>query len=117
MRPTLALVAGAVTASVGALILGEYQFTGVTPLVSGLLFGLFVAEVVVTVGRRRSRGWAGVSAALAVGGLAWAAWISVRHTHHGLPGMAWVAMAAGAVSAGLRARRPETRRADSSAAS
>lgn len=113
MRPTLALLAGALTAVLGALILGEYQFTGVTPIVSGALFGLFVAEVVVSIGRRRGGGPALGSALLSAGGLTWAAWISVRHSGHHPPAMAWVAVAIGAATAGFRARATRTPTADS----
>src|SRR5438477_588878 len=40
MRQAVAVVAGAGAAVLGALILGEYEFSGVLPLVMGVLFEL-----------------------------------------------------------------------------
>lgn len=102
------MVAGAAVAALGALILGEYEFTGAMPFVAGVLFGLVVAEVVVSVGR-----WTGVLPAVAAAvptavGLAWAAWIDSGEGLEPWPVLAWAAIALGVVAAGLRAGRSGT---------
>jgi hypothetical protein len=87
----------AAAAAFGALILGEYDLSGATPYIAGVLFGLAVAEVTLTVGRD-ARVWAAVmSAALAVGGWLWAAWISSGEGVAPIPLGAWL----GAVVAAL----------------
>ena len=103
MRRPVSLLAGAAVAGLGALILGEYEFTGWLPFVAGILFGLVVAETVVSVGRWRGRVPGVASAVLSAGGLAWAAWIDSGSGLEPWPELAWVAMALGAVSAGVRA--------------
>lgn len=90
--------------ALGALILGEYDFTWSTAIVSGLLFGLFLAEAVVTVGRERGYAWSAMAAACTAAGLVWAGWISIRRTGESVPTPAWVAAAIGAVSAAIRCR-------------
>ena len=107
MRQALALLAGAVVAALGAAILGEYQFDGVTGVAAGLILGLFVAEIAVVVARRGSPLLAGGCALLAVGALFWAVHASIgpRSSVPGdVPSLAWVAILAGAVGAGFRAR-------------
>ena len=104
MRRTLAVVAGAGVGALGALILGEYQFTWTLGPVAGVLFGLFVAETVVTISRERGYAWSALAAVCSAGGLAWAGWISVRRTGHGLAGATWAAMVIGAVVAAVRVR-------------
>jgi 4-hydroxybenzoate polyprenyltransferase len=102
LRVVLAGIVGALVCVVGALILGEYEFTGVTPYGVGLLFGLVVSEFVLEVGRRRHP-VIGVLTALAVAGaLAWAGWISSGEGLRPFPAAVWVAMAIGAVCAGAR---------------
>ncbi len=104
-RRVLGGVAGALTAALGAVILGEYPFTGLIVLGAGILFGLFVAEAVVGVGRWHGPFAAVLCAALAGGGLVWAAWISEGHDLGYLPAGGWVAVALGVVAAGLRGWR------------
>ncbi len=105
------VLAGAGTAALGALILGEYQFSGYVPWVAGVVLGLVVAEVMVLAGRWR--GWvpALAAAALSAGGLAWAGWISSGQGIEPYPLLAWVSAAVGAAAAGTRAgARPSPRR-------
>ena len=104
MRQAWAVVAGAGVAVLGALILGEYEFGGLTSVVTGVLFGLAVAEAVVWVGRDGRPGLVAAAAGLAAAGLLWAGWISVHHRDEGIPAGAWVAAALGAVTAGVRVR-------------
>jgi hypothetical protein len=105
VRPALAVVVGAATAALGALILGEYEFKGTTPYVAGVLFGLVVAEAVLTVARRGRRRFAVAAAAESAGGLLWAAWISAGRDWDYVPAAAWVAVALGAVVAAARVVR------------
>lgn len=104
MRPLLAVVAAAVTAALGALILGEYELAGVTPFVAGALFGLVVAEAAVATAGRRSGAPAvttvAVAAPLAAGaGMVWAAWISSGRDWSFVPGEAWAGVALAALAA------------------
>jgi hypothetical protein len=96
------LVCAAFVAALGALILGEYEFTGTLPWVAGPLFGLAVGETVVAVGRSRATATAAVACLLALGGIVWAGWIDssegVEPMHSGV----WVAAALAAVASFLR---------------
>ncbi|MEN3314431.1 MAG: hypothetical protein V7605_665 [Acidimicrobiaceae bacterium] len=105
-RRILGAAAGAATAALGALILGEYPFTGLVVLGAGILFGLFVAEVLIWVARWRGPGAAAVGAVLAGGGLVWAAWISEGHHLGYLTVGGWLAVALGMVAAAFRGWSP-----------
>lgn len=97
-------MAGAATAALGALVLGEYEFVGYVPWVAGVVLGLLVAEVMLAVGRRR--GWlsAGLAAGLAAAGLAWAGWIDSAGGVSPYPRLAWAAAAVGAAAAAFQTR-------------
>src|SRR5437763_10092548 len=98
VRPVLAVLAGAAVAGLGAAILGEYQFDGVTGVAAGLIFGLFVAEAAVVVARGGTPVLGLACAVLTVAALVWAvhASIGARADLPGdVPALAWVAMAAG----------------------
>jgi hypothetical protein len=99
-------LAGAAVAAFGAVILGEYPFSGVLVLGAGVLFGLFVAEAVVGAGGARGRGPATASAVLALLGLVWAAWIAENHDLGGVEPEGWAAIVLGAAAAALRAKSP-----------
>ena len=109
MRRLLALVAGAATAAAGAVILGEYELTGLTPVVAGLLFGVIVAEVVTVAGRRHDPVTAAVCAAAAAGGMVWGAWISSGEDWDYVPGGVWVGVALAAAAAFGWIRNPGRR--------
>lgn len=115
MRRLIATVAGAVAAAGGALILGEYQLEGTTPLVAGILFGLIVGEVVTAAGRRRDAGAAVTAAVTAAAGMAWAAWRSTGPDEQWdlVPGQAWIGVGLAAVGALLWVRSPGRRAAGS----
>ena len=102
IRPILGLVVGALVCAIGALILGEYEFNGVTPVGAGLLFGLVISEIVLEVGARRHPIIGLLSAAMVAGALAWAGYVSSGEGLRPFPNGAWVAMAFGAVAAGIR---------------
>lgn len=101
------------TAALGALVLGEYELAGATPLAAGVLFGLVVAEVgLSTAGRRRGRGpaLAAPAAGASAAGMVWAAWISSGRDWSYVPGAVWVGAVLAAGAAILWIRGP-TRRA------
>jgi ABC-type Mn2+/Zn2+ transport system permease subunit len=96
------IVLGAALAALGALLLGEYPFTGVMPYISGVLFALVVAEVIVSVSYRSDRATAVAAAICTAGGLAWGVWISVGEGKAPIPIGGWVAVIIGAVVALVR---------------
>jgi hypothetical protein len=109
VRPILALLAAAVACALGALILGEYEFSGATPLGAGVLFGLVISEIVISIGSTRSPIVGIVTAALVAGALGWAAWVSSGEGLRPFPTGGWIAMVVAAVVAGARTggwRRP-----------
>lgn len=109
MRLALAAVAGAAVAAFSALILGEYEFTGSTPYVAGVLFALLVAEAVLAVAKGGTLPLAAATAALAGSGLVWAAWISAGRDWAYVPGVAWLSVAIGVVVGGVRVARAGVR--------
>lgn len=87
------------TAALGALILGEYEFTVTTGLLAGAALGWIIAEIVASLG-----GWRGVlpavvSAAIAAAALAWAGWIDAGWGLERYPNGAWVAVVTSAAVA------------------
>jgi hypothetical protein len=109
MRPVLGIVCAALACALGALILGEYEFSGATPIGAGVLFGLVISEIVIEVGGKRAPVIGVVTAAMVAGALAWAAWVSSGEGLRPFPNGAWVAMVVGAAAAGFRTlglRRP-----------
>lgn len=110
LRAALGLLCGAAAAALGALILGEYEFTGALPFVAGPLFGLVIGEVVVGVGRSRAVAVATVAGLLAFGGIAWAGWIDSSEGVEPVKDLVWVsallALVAGVVrTVGVRRAR------------
>ena len=108
MRQLLAVAAAVLASAMGALILGEYQLSGTTPYVAGALFGLVVAELVLTVAKPSPSGVAAAVAVVAPGlGMVWAAWISSGRDWGYVPGAAWagVALAPAAAALWLRGGR------------
>lgn len=102
LRGVLGVGCGAAVSVLGALILGEYEFTGALPFVAGPLFGLVVGEVVVGVGRVRSVLVAVAAGAIAFGGIAWAGWIDSSEGVEPVKGLVWAAAALAAAVAALR---------------
>ncbi|MDQ1436443.1 MAG: hypothetical protein QOK43_72 [Acidimicrobiaceae bacterium] len=100
MRQLLAVAVATLTAAFGALILGEYEMAGWTPYVSGVLFGLVVAELVLTVARPWPAPRVMVAAAVLSGlGMVWALWISAGRDWGYVPGGGWVGAALAPVAA------------------
>lgn len=112
-RPPLGLICAAAVSTLGALILGEYEFTGSLPFVAGPLFGLVIGEVVVGVGRSRALVVGVIAAGVAAAGIAWAGWIDSTQGLEPVKGLVWVSAALAAVAAlvrvtGLRRRAGST---------
>jgi hypothetical protein len=101
-RTVLGVLCGAVVAAFGALILGEYEFSGSLPYVAGPLFGLAVGEVVVAVGRARGMAPAVATAAVGFAGVVWAGWIDSGEGVEPVKGLVWVAAALAAVAGFVR---------------
>jgi hypothetical protein len=93
-------VAAAVTAVLGALVLGEYEFDGLFSVLAGLLFGLLEGELVTAVGGRRSRALGSLAAIAAAAGIIGAGWIDAGEGIQPMKGTAWVAALLAACVAG-----------------
>lgn len=81
------------------LIMGEYELLGALALVAGVLFGLAVAEISITVGKSSDWALVAVSAVSAFVGMAWAAYIDAGDSFGRVAGIRWV----GAILAGASA--------------
>jgi hypothetical protein len=111
VRRILPVAAGAAVSAFGALIVGEYEFKGLLPVLAGLVLGLLVSEAVALGGQWR--GWvpAAVSAVMAGAGILWGGWIDSGEGLEAYPALAWVGAATAAAVAVVRTRpRPATRR-------
>ncbi len=102
LRAGLGVVCGLLVGALGALILGEYEFTGLLPFLAGPLFGLVIGEVVVGVGRDRSAVVALLGAATGFGGIVWAGWIDSSQGVEPVKALVWVAAVLAAITAGAR---------------
>ena len=106
VRTILPVLAGAAVAALGALIAGEYEFTGVVPFVVGILLGLLVSEAVALGGQWR--GWvpAVLAAVLAAVAVVWGGWIDSGQGLEPYPVSAWAGAALAAAVALVRVRPP-----------
>lgn len=102
MRRLLAMVAAGGTGAVGALVLGEYAISGVVGAASGLVLGLLVAEVVLSVAKEGDAALAVVAALGAGGGVIGAGWIFTGHDLGRLDAVVWAAAALAVAAAGVR---------------
>jgi hypothetical protein len=101
VRSVVAVAAGGLVAAIGALMLGEQPLEGLTVLLAGVLFGMAVAEVVVSVARHGDVYLAIAAALLTEAGMVWALYIETGHNLGDAPIEAWIAVVLGGVSAGL----------------
>lgn len=99
--PVPAVLVAAVVAGLAAVVLGEYELVGSRALLSGLIFGVAVGEVLATLVRRSDAYLLGAAALLAEAGLVWATWISTGRDLGEAAPVAWVAVALGAAAAPL----------------
>jgi hypothetical protein len=110
-RTIAAVVGAAAAAALGALILGEYEFTGTLPLAAGILFGLVIGEIIASVAGSRSGVLAVIAAALSTAGLGWAGWLDSNRGVERLHAGVWVAVVVGGLAAWCRvAGIPRVRR-------
>ena len=103
------MVVGALFAALGAVILGEYEFTGFTPVVAGILFGLIIAEVMTVAAKRADLPLALFAAVFSAAGIVWAAWISSGRDWGYVPGGAWLGMVLAAAAAAVWIKSPGRR--------
>ncbi len=92
---------GAVVAAVGALFLGEYEFDEALPIGAGPLLGLVIAEIVVSLGRHRSKTMAAILAVWAATAVLLAGHLDANDVDAIKPG-AYLSAALAALAAGLR---------------
>lgn len=104
IRLILGLLGAAAVAALAALALGEYGFSGIAVVGSGLVVGLFVSEVAVSVSGVRSWAMTATTALLTVAGMLGAASTSTGQRLSTVPFEGWLAVGAGALAAALRAR-------------
>jgi O-antigen/teichoic acid export membrane protein len=100
-QPVPAVLVALAVAAFGAVVLGEYDLSGTTPLVAGALFGIAIAEVAVTVARSSDGYLQAAVALVAEAGLVWATWISSGHHLDLAASTAWVGVAVGTALAPL----------------
>jgi hypothetical protein len=99
VRQVLALVAGALLAALGAVVLGEYPLEGTTAVVGFPLYGVAVAELALAVAKRLAPLTLAAAAAIVAGGLTWALWISFGHFRNEVrpPVLSWAMVAVAVV--------------------
>lgn len=106
-RVLVAMTIGALVAAVGALFLGEYEFDELLPIAAGPLLGFVVAEIVVSVGRHRSRTLAVVVGTWSAAAVVLAGWLD---TNENEPIKAGAYLAAALAFAAAAARANDWRR-------
>jgi hypothetical protein len=101
VRHVWAVVAGAVLAAVGAVVLGEYDLQGATAVVGFPLFGIAVAEVAMVPSKRLAVATRAALAAVTGAALSWSLWISFGHFVAGgrPPALSWAMVVVGAAAA------------------
>lgn len=98
MRLPLAVLTAAAGGALAAVILGEYDLRGVTPLVAGIMLAIVIGELAVVVAGGRSA-VLGISCALAVGaGMVWALRISSGNDWSFVSASGWVGAVLGALT-------------------
>ncbi|MDP1795515.1 MAG: hypothetical protein Q8K63_15365 [Acidimicrobiales bacterium] len=100
MRVVSGCLAAVFTAVLGGLIMGEYELRGAMALLAGLLFGLAIAEVAITIGKSSDWPLVAVSALSAFVGLTWAAYIDAGNSLGRVAAMRWVGSLLALVGAG-----------------
>lgn len=95
MQAGLGVIAGVVVAAVGALILGEYPLDGALAYLAAALFGIAVAEAIITPAKTNAPAVVVVGALLTAVGFMWAAWIEAGRDWSFVAANSWVAAVAG----------------------
>lgn len=99
MRLPLAVLATAAASALAAVILGEYDLRGITPLVSGVMLALVIGELAVVVAGNRTVVLAGICGLAVAGGLVWALRISSGNDWTFVTASGWVGAGLGALTA------------------
>ena len=102
VRVLLAMTVAAFVAALGALFLGEYEFDESLPIAAGPLLGYIVAEIVVSMGKHRSKTMAAIVAVWSASAILLAGHLDSNGTEPIKVG-AYASAAAAALVAGLRA--------------
>ncbi|HUP70441.1 MAG TPA: hypothetical protein VM142_11590 [Acidimicrobiales bacterium] len=98
MRLSLAVLLAAAAGALAAVILGEYDLRGVTPLVAGIMLAIVIGELAVVAAGCRSRAL-GISCALVVSaGMVWALRISSGNDWSFVSASGWVGAGLGALT-------------------
>lgn len=99
VRLPLAVVTAAAASALAAVILGEYDLRGITPLVSGVMLALVIGELAVVVAGNRTTVLAAMCGLVVFAGLVWALRISSGDDWSFVTASGWVGAALGAVTA------------------
>lgn len=99
VRLALAVVSAACASSLAAVILGEYDLRGITPLVSAVMLALVIGELAVVVAGARSVVLAAACAAVVGGGVVWALWISSGEQWEFVSASGWAGVGLGMLTA------------------
>ncbi|MEW6153592.1 MAG: hypothetical protein AB1673_06335 [Actinomycetota bacterium] len=102
MRLTLAVLAAAAVGAAGALVLGEYPFTGPLVVASAVVLGLFIGEAALAVARGPSLALGVACGAVGLAAMVWAGWITTSHDLSFLGPVGWTAVVVTGVTAGVR---------------
>ncbi|MDP9403544.1 MAG: hypothetical protein M3P85_09480 [Actinomycetota bacterium] len=98
-RLALAVLTAAGASALAAVILGEYDLRGITPLVSAVMLALVIGELAVVVAGSRSV-VLGIACAVTVGaGVVWALWISSGNDWSFVSASGWVGAALAVLTA------------------
>lgn len=99
VRLALAVVAAIGGSALAAVILGEYDLRGITPVVSGVMLALVIGELAVIVAGTRGL-VLGLACGLAVGvGVVWALWISSGNDWSFVSATGWIGAVLGMLTA------------------
>ncbi len=101
VRVLVAMTIGALAAACGALFLGEYEFDQPLPIAAGPLLGLIIAEIVVSLGRNRSKTMAAIVATWSATAILLAGHLDANGVEPIKTG-AYLSAALAALAAGLR---------------
>lgn len=99
MRLPLAVIGAAAASALAAVILGEYDLRGITPLVSGVMLALVIGELAVVVAGNRTVLLAGLCGLAVAAGLVWALRISSGNDWSFVTASGWVGVGLGALTA------------------
>ena len=106
MRVVFGCIAAVFVGFFVGLIMGEYELLGVMAIVAGVLFGLAVAEVSITVGKSNDWTLVAVTALSGFFGMTWAAYIDAGDSLGRIAGIRWVAALLAAAERRLVGQKP-----------